>query len=179
MPFFIAAASCASRAFPVLGNRPYPPRMREVTVTQDTISQEPGKAMPARWRMSVLAVASLVVGIAVGVTFARTTADEAYPGDGGVVYVCNGKALAFVHASGLKNLEMEVQFPVRGDGNLLPLPVDGVEVLAGRATGYQYYRPVDGKLAVARDVSPPQGDTVMALVGSRSVTVRVHRCGTP
>lgn len=148
-------------------------------MTQDIVVQEPDTAMPARWRMAALAVTSLVVGIAAGVTFARTTGGDAYPGDGGVVYVCNGKALALVHASGLKDLEVVVQFPVRGDGNLLPLPADGVEVLAGRATGYQVYRPVDGKLAIARDVGPPQGDTVMALVGTRRVTVHVQRCGTP
>lgn len=135
--------------------------------------------MPARWRLLLLAAVSLAVGIAAGVTFARATAGDAYAGDGGVVYVCNGKALALVHASGLKNREMEVQFPVRGDGNLLPLPAEGVEVLAGRATGYQYYRPVGGQLAIARDVSPPQGDTVVAVVGNRRVTVPVRRCGTP
>ena len=148
-------------------------------MTQDIVSQEPDKAMPARWRTLALAVASLGVGVAAGVTFANATAGEAYPGDGGVVYVCNGTAMALVHASGLTNRDIEVQFPLRGDGNLLPLPADGVEVLAGRATGYQYYRPVDGKLAIARDVRPPQEDTVMAVVGGRRVTVPVHRCGTP
>lgn len=148
-------------------------------MAQDSVSQGTDRAMPANWRVLALAAASLVIGVAVGLTFARSTAGEAYPGDGGVVYVCNGKALALVHASGLSNREIEVQFPVRGDGVLLPLPADGVEVLAGRVTGYQYYRPVDGQLAIARDVGVPQGDTVAALVGSRSVAVPVHRCGTP
>lgn len=146
---------------------------------QDTISQGSDKAIPAKWRVLALAVTSLVLGIGVGVTVARSTAGEAYPGDGGVVYVCNGKALALVHASGLSNREVEVQFPVRGDGVLLPIIAQGVEVLAGKATGYQYYRPVDGQLALARDVGVPQGDSVVARVGSRSVSVRVERCGTP
>ena len=146
---------------------------------QDTVSQGSDKTISARWRALALAVTSLVVGIAVGVTVARSTAAEAYPGDGGVVYVCRGNALALVHASGLSDREIEVQFPLRGDGTLLPIVAEGVQVLAGKATGFQYYRPVDGQLALARVVGVPQGDSVEALVGNRRISVRVERCGTP
>lgn len=146
---------------------------------QDTVSQGSDRAIPAKWRLLALAATSLVLGVAVGVTVARSTAGEAYPGDGGVVYVCDGKALALVHASGLHNREMEVQFPVRGDGVLLPVIAEGVQVLAGKATGSQYFRPVDGQLALARSVGVPEGDSVVARVGDRNVTVRVERCGTP
>lgn len=74
---------------------------------------------------------------------------------------------------------MEVLFPLRGDGVLIPVIAEGVQVLAGKASGYQSFRPVDGQLALARDVGVPDGDSVMALVGNRSVSVRVERCGTP
>lgn len=153
--------------------------MSEAEVVQDTIAQGTERAKPASWRGAAIAVVSLAIGAALGLTVARSTAGEAFSGDGGVVYVCNGKALVLVHASGLSNREIDVQFPLRGDGVLLPLPADGVEVLAGKVTGYQSYRPVDGQLAIARDVGVPPGDTVAARVGSRRVTVAVRRCGTP
>jgi len=131
--------------------------MSEVTVEPDTVSHGSDRSIPPRWRSVALAASSLAVGIAVGVAVARSSADDAYAGDGGVVYVCNGKALALVHASGLGDREVEVQFPVRGDGVLLPITVEGVEVLAGRAVGHQYYRPVGGQVALARDVGVPEG----------------------
>lgn len=147
---------------------------------RDYISQGDDMSIAAaKWPVMAIALVSLILGVGVGVTVGRSAAGEAYPGDGGVVYACNGKALALVHASGLVDSEMEVQFPLRGDGVLLPITADGVEVLAGRVTGHQYYRPVDGQLALARGVGVPHGDSLEALVGSRRVSVRVERCDTP
>lgn len=97
--------------------------------------------------------------------------------DGGVVYVCNGHARAFVFASELPPARAEVLLPLRGDDVLLPVLTDGAEVLTGSSEGHQYFVPQEGYLALAQQVGVPDAPFVLAQVGDRTLTLAVRGCG--
>lgn len=97
--------------------------------------------------------------------------------DGGLVYVCDGQARAFVFASGLPPARAEVLLPLRGDDALLPVLTDGAEVLTGAPEGHQYFVPQAGYLALAQKMGVPDAPFVFAQVGDRTLTLAVRGCG--
>lgn len=97
--------------------------------------------------------------------------------DGGVVYVCDGHARAFVFASGLPPARAEVLLPLRGDDVLLPVLTDGAEVLTGSFEGHQYFLPQEGYLALVQKMGVPDAPFVNAQVGDRFLTLAVRGCG--
>lgn len=97
--------------------------------------------------------------------------------DGGLVYVCDGLARAFVFADDLPPERTEVHLPLRGDDDLLPVLTDGAEVLTGSSDGHQYFVPQDRYLAMVQRMGVPQGSVVSAEVGDRRLTLAVRACG--
>lgn len=97
--------------------------------------------------------------------------------DGGLVYVCDGHARAFVFASGLPPARAEVLLPLRGDDVLLPVLTDGAEVLTGSPDGHQYFVPQEGYLALVQKMGVPDAPFVSAQVGDQALTLAVRGCG--
>ena len=84
------------------GSRHYPPRMSEVRLSEDAISQGSDRAIPAKWRVMALGVTSLVLGLAGGGPVARPTAGGACPGHGGALDVSTGPARALWRVAGFR-----------------------------------------------------------------------------
>lgn len=137
-------------------------------------------------------VLSLIVGFGFGALAAEDPRSKAVPdeeveqqpepdplrqADGGVVYVCDGHARAFVFASGLPPARAEVLLPLRGDDALLPVLTEGAEVLTGSFEGHQYFLPQEGYLALVQNMGVPDAPFVNAQVGDRVLTLAVRRCG--
>lgn len=135
---------------------------------------------------------SLIVGFGFGVLTADNSPSKAVrdeegeqqpepdplkQADGGLVYVCDGHARAFVFASGLPQERSEVLLPLRGDDVLLPVLTDEAEVLTGSPEGHQYFVPQEGYLALVQRMGVPNAALVAAEVGDRTLTLAVRGCG--
>ena len=107
----------------------------------------------------------------------RPSADPLTLADGGLVYVCDGSARAFLFARGLPPGAQEVHLPLRGDEVLLPVLTEGAEVLTGSARGHQTFVPEDGYLLVVQRMGVPRGEVVRARVGEQRLTLAVRACG--
>jgi hypothetical protein len=152
----------------------------------DAPERRPGLPIPL-----VVGAVSLLVGFGLGAVASEDRSpddvrdvevevpepDPLKQADGGLVYVCDGHARAFLFAQGLPPGRTEVQLPLRGDGVLLPVLTDGAEVLTGTPDGHQYFVPRDGYLVVVQQMGVPDDALVSALVGDRRFTLAVRACG--
>ena len=148
---------------------------------------------PRHVGLPILAAAcalSLVVGVAAGSLLVdggdalpsddvepRLEVDLSKQAEGGLVHVCDGRAHAFVFASGLAPARTEVLLPLRGDSGLLPILTESAEVMTGVPEGHQYFVPQDGHLALVQQIAVPQAAPVTARLGDRNLTLPVRDCG--